>query len=601
MIRSSAVCLILTALLVAGGGAQEPGPNSLFLDGDIEIDVRPDGDMVVSWQTLEPTPAGTLWIGLAPDDASPAFPRYRSTARIVEGDEVTTAHAASWEISSFERGLYDVASLRANGGGVIQLRLVTWSLEGDRNEIFHTRIGYARSEEGVYRRVPCITLGPVVDCVTDTSAVISWETDLPAHCNLSHRVGDGTQVTEMRTGELPEEGPVPWEWEIEGLEPETEVTYSVLFERSELWGDLPTSSREFTFRTAPEVGSDAPFQFALMSDSRAGRGGGLSDVESTNWAAARDLMNRAYQEGADVILFAGDLVNGYTASVTDYHRQLRSWRDATAPVGSLVPIFEGVGNHEYCGPAQEANQRYIQCSYTDGRAPELLFSQHFVNPANGPGPEQLGDVEGPPYAETVYSFDWGNAHFVSINSNYWWMSPYGDSDFSRGNREGFVMDGQLKWLDADLADARERGQRHLFVYTHEPMFPNGGHVGDSMYWGGRIPEVLEMRARLAEILSRHGVLAVIHGDEHNCSRMLVTSEVCETVETPFWQIISGGAGAPFYGQDMDVPWSEHVDFFSTQNHFVFVEVDGDDVTARVIARSGQVLDVVSLTDAIEEE
>jgi hypothetical protein len=159
------------------------------------------------------------------------------------------------------------------------------------------------------------------------------------------------------------------------------------------------------------------------------------------------------------------------------------------------------------------------------------------------------------------------------------------------------MDGQLAWLDADLAAARERGQRHLFVYTHEPMFPNGGHTGDAMYWGGEIPEVLAMRDRLAEILSRHGVLAIMHGDEHNYCRMLVDREICAPVTTPFWQIISGGAGAPFYNQE-ETPWTGNVAVFNTVNHFVLFEVSGDDVTVWAIADTGEVLDEVNLVDAL---
>jgi 3',5'-cyclic AMP phosphodiesterase CpdA len=408
-------------------------------------------------------------------------------------------------------------------------------------------------------------------------------------------------MTEIRTGGLDASGgAVTWEWQLTDLEPETEITYRIILEDPETGAALPSSSASLAFRTAPEPGSHAPFRFAVMSDSRAGPADPLANVEGVNWRALRRLMAEANRQDVRLILFPGDLVNGYTASPLDFNRQLRSWRHAVEPVAALTPIFEGMGNHEAVGPAQAANARYLQRAHTDDNSPERLFSAQFVNPANGPAsPERIGDLEGPPYGETVYSFDWGNAHFVSVNSNHWWMSPYGDSDFTQGNREGSVMDGQLAWLDADLAAARERGQRHLFVYTHEPMFPNGGHLGDAMYWGGEIPEVLAMRDRLVEILTRHGVLAVFHGDEHNYSRTLIDSSVTEAASQPLWQITTGGAGAPYYSQEQ-TPWSDKVEAFSVQIHLVLVQVEGDEVTVLAVSETGQRLDGAVLTRAPAE-
>lgn len=584
---------VLAALsLCLGIAAAEPTPNSLFLDGDFDIEVLASGEAVISWNTLEPCPNGTLWTGLVPDDANPAFARYRLTAGMESEGDMTMEHRASFDVTNYERSLYDVASLVTNGGGTIHLRLITWNPQTNSNETFHTRFSYMRDDEGNARRVPCITLGPVVDWVTDSTAVISWDTDLPVDWRVNHSSGYHVSFG-MRVFERSEAPGTHAEVTLDGLAPDSEIEYTVELIDPATGNPLPT--RTYTFHTAPARGSDTPFTVALMSDSRAGRGGGFSDVESTNWSAVRELMTMSLRRGADLIIFAGDLVNGYNASVLDQNRQFQSWRDATAPIGSYVPIYEGVGNHEYVGHTSPENPWRITHSYTDERAPELIFSENFVNPTNGPGPENVDGA--PPYAETVYSFDWGNAHFVSINSNYMWSSRPGSADFP-GNREGYIMDGQLAWLDADLAAAREAGQEHLFVYCHEPMFPNGGHVGDSMYWNGRIPEVLEMRARLAEILSRHGVLAIMHADEHNYSRLLVTNELCATVDRPFWHLISGGAGAPFYGQDPTVPWADEVESFSTQNHVLLLNIDGDDVVLQVVSRSGQVLEEVNLTDRI---
>ncbi len=596
---------MFAALFAVGfAAAQEPQPNALFLDGDIEIEVQASGEVVVSWRTLSPTLPGTVYFGLVPDGAEIAVPRYRRYAR-AEGDtrEMAMAFRAQFSLSRYETELYDIAELRENRGGTVYVRLEVWNPGWlPTSRLFHTRFAYARDDEGNARRVPCIVLGPFVDNVTEDSAVISWETDLSVRCSFARCFGDGSLVTEVRTGFVRQDlSPGPWEREIYGLAPDTEVTYRVVLEDSATGERLPSSSRTFTFRTAPAPGSDTPFRFAAMSDSRSGLADPLAAVEGCSWTGLRQLTQEARRQGASLMIFAGDLIGGYTASRVDFERQMRSWRRAVGPIAATIPIYPGPGNHDVLGPPPPPDTtRYIQHSHADENAPEVVFSEQFVNPTNGPGPEEIDGVEGPPYGETVYSFDWANAHFVSLNANYWWKRFNDINAEVPGNRMGNFMDGQLEWLDADLAAARERGQDHLFLYFHTPIFPNGGHLSSAMYHSGEIPEMLEMRDRFLEIMTRHDVLATFHGDEHHFCRMLVDGSVRESVSQPFWQITTGGAGAPFYGQQQ-TDWSDSVQAFSVQTHVVIVEVDGDDVTLRAISDTGEVLDEVSLTGALPKD
>src|SRR5690606_2608310 len=149
---------------------------------------------------------------------------------------------------------------------------------------------------------------------------------------------------------------------------------------------------------------------------------------------------------------------------------------------------------------------------------EDIFAREFVNPTNGPPPEREGL---PPYLENVYSFDYGRVHFVSVNTNYWTSSRPGEL----GNREGYVMDKQMEWLRKDLEDARANGAGFIFGYTHEPGYPNGGHVGDGMYWRGRIASMNERRTAFWQLMSDFEVSAVFHGDEHNYSRLLIDEQM----------------------------------------------------------------------------
>jgi hypothetical protein len=111
-----------------------------------------------------------------------------------------------------------------------------------------------------------------------------------------------------------------------------------------------------------------------------------------------------------------------------------------------------------------------------------------------------------------------------------------------------------------------------------------------MYWHGRVPEVLAMRDRFVRLLGRHGVALLVTGDEHNYSRTLVDDRLVPDLERPFWQVISGGAGAPYYAQDMSLPWVDHVRAFDERQHFVLFRVDGDGLDAEAISLEGARID-----------
>jgi hypothetical protein len=107
-------------------------------------------------------------------------------------------------------------------------------------------------------------------------------------------------------------------------------------------------------------------------------------------------------------------------------------------------------------------------------------------PRNGPLEAPLG---------TVYSFDRGNAHFVVTNQ-------YIDTSW------GGYTEKQLQWLQADLAATR---QPFSFVFGHEPAFPIGAHVNNSL---DADPDV---RDRFWKILSDNQVQAFFCGHTHHLS------------------------------------------------------------------------------------
>ncbi len=84
---------------------------------------------------------------------------------------------------------------------------------------------------------------------------------------------------------------------------------------------------------------------------------------------------------------------------------------------------------------------------------------------------------------------------------------------------------------------------------------------------------------------------MLTGDEHNYNKVKVTPETniypsyypfgkIELKRT-IWQINNGSAGAPYYAQDKNVPWTDAVSNFSTQFALVLIYIDGQNVSAKV--------------------
>jgi hypothetical protein len=197
-----------------------------------------------------------------------------------------------------------------------------------------------------------------------------------------------------------------------------------------------------------------------------------------------------------------------------------------------------------------------------------------------------------------------------LNSNYWFSS---DPENYGGNVEGGMLDRQLEWLQEQITSADADPDISWIVYaTHEPTFPNGGHSHDAMWYNGGAPEdnhgrdrteVVERRDRWwSMIAGSPKSLLVVNGDEHNYSRMLVNSETPVYLngsgnsgfQYPVWQIVTGGAGAPYYTQ-AQMPWSDAVVSFTTRQHFISLQFEPEQVLLQVIGVNGELIDEAELS------
>ena len=97
-------------------------------------------------------------------------------------------------------------------------------------------------------------------------------------------------------------------------------------------------------------------------------------------------------------------------------------------------------------------------------------------------------------AGRYYSFDWGDIHFATIDTNLLL------SDSSTR---------MLEWLENDLRNSRKFWK---IVFLHHAPYPTGHHLGDVL--------CAQTRALVNPIVERYGVHLVLGGHEHGYERTL---------------------------------------------------------------------------------
>ena len=275
------------------------------------------------------------------------------------------------------------------------------------------------------------------------------------------------------------------------------------------------------FRTPDE----SPFQFLHFADSGEGN------------TCQSDLARQMAAENADLVLANGDLAYDLATFESVEDNYFSVYRDMM----SRTPFFATLGNHEY-------NSDYARPALA-GRA---LPSDGIPAPDRG----------------RYYSFDWGNTHFIALDSNDTLAAAiHGDN-------------GMLDWLERDL---KATSQFWRIAFFHHPPYSTGKHRDE--------PEAGQVRQAIVPILERYGVQLVLNGHEHTYQRTypLLGGEVSADAAAITY-VTSGGGGA----QALYYPGDERIALSAGVNHYLRVEVSGGALTVRAIAQGGSEIDSVRL-------
>lgn len=598
---------------------------------------------------LKPTDIffGSVYLGPYPFEANEVtytYKKFRLKTEIKNGKAILP-------VGYFLESLHNSEDWKTEGQVVVRLELYLIAEESIRFlGLYDTFVRFNKEiEEGVkFVKLSSVIEGPMVNLTRSenpSTLVISFKTDRAVSAAVV--LNDGSKFsssTPARKHEI----------EITGLEPGKSYEYHVEYENAR--------TKRYTFRTAPKAGKGEVI-FAYAGDSREGIGGGIDNFMGVNYRVLERCANLAYRLGADFFVFGGDLVSGYTTVPDDLRTQIHGWKQALAGFWHQAPVYPCIGNHEAIMKVfVNENKREIvfdRWPYETDSV-EAVFADELVNPRNGP---DGSDPRRPTYKENVYSFQYGPVKCIAFNNNYWLGRDYWKPNApveTGGSPEGYIMDDQLQWIQKELKSAEKDPEvKYIILFGQEPVFPNGGHIQDCMWYNGNNniraytydaasgkvePEkkgIIEVRNQLVTMVAENKkVAAVLGSDEHSYHKILIdknvpvgvpgiddtegNGRVCQegkpcsplkNLKYPTWYLVCGGAGAPYYSEGK-TPWNtywkndsgtdpNHTSkrgcyYYSSQENFFVFKADQDRISITVYNPYGEVIDNIENLMKVKE-
>ncbi|MCE6990019.1 metallophosphoesterase [Dyadobacter sp. CY323] len=311
--------------------------------------------------------------------------------------------------------------------------------------------------------IPSLIRGPYLQSATSVSIVIRWRTDEASNsqvkfgssaANLNKVVDDVTPVTEH-------------EVKLTGLNPKTRYYYSIGSSSTVLQGNS-----ENYFETPPLPGAIGKYRIGVIGDC------GNNSVNQLN---VRDQVGNYL--GANYMnawILLGD--NAYSFG-TDPEYQSNFFNVYKDGFLKKSPLYPAPGNHDYADNSDHQNDHNIP------------YYDVFTIPKQG---EAGGVASG---TEAYYSFDYGNIHFLSLDS-------YGKED--NATRLYDTLGKQVTWIKQDLA--ANANKDWIVAYWHHPPYSKGSHDSDTE------SSMLKIRTDFIRILERNGVDLILCGHSHDYER-----------------------------------------------------------------------------------
>ncbi|MCH6259165.1 metallophosphoesterase [Puniceicoccaceae bacterium K14] len=372
--------------------------------------------------------------------------------------------------------------------------------------------------------------------------------DVPArkrHYSRLHSAADNTYQYEVT---------------LSNLEANTNYHYQVYSDDEKI-----NCSDTLTFKTHPVVGQKVPIRIWAVGDS-----GTANQHQADVYKAALKAIEKD-NIPLSMYIHVGDMA--YTDGRDDEFQE--RYFDVYQPTLSHVVCWPAMGNHEG--------------ATSSGKTADGPYYDAYVCPT-------LGEAGGVPSGtEAYYSFDYGRAHFICLDSH----------DLDR-HKDGVMAN----WLKKDLAAT---DSDWLIAFWHHPPYTKGSHDSDIE------SQLIEMREQIMPIMEKHGVDLVLTGHSHVYERSMLIDKAYHTPTTNkgvilddgnghihedgayhkghglnphqgVTQIVTGHGGANVSRRGV-IPLMRHT---LVEHGSVLIDIVDDTLTARMIDKRGQERDQFSI-------
>lgn len=324
-----------------------------------------------------------------------------------------------------------------------------------------------------------------------------------------------------------------------------------LFYKAELKGLMPGTSYEYRIGSRSNNDFSEFYEFTTEPETvKTFSIIGVTDPQgrtANTYKYYTSTLSKAFEECPDpaFVINAGDFTdNAY------YDDWWRYFFESSRGTCEETPLITAIGNHEQRGEGAK------------------YYNYHFNNPQNGKGladgfvPDEsvdkttLANIDN--LDNTVYSFDYGNAHFTVINSG----SDFGDSTA--------LLNLQKEWLRNDLANTDKKWK---VLVTHRGIYVEKlrSHANDP-------------KNAFLDIIDEYGVDLVIEGHDHTYMRthVMKNDKVSET--GTIYALIGSAAQKRYAAEDIH-EWVEVVKPLPDElPNYVVITFDDDKIvyTAKLI-------------------
>lgn len=313
-----------------------------------------------------------------------------------------------------------------------------------------------------------ITRGPYLQLLSTNSTQLRFRTDVDSKPNiLIGKSPSSLNRTIKQTISTKEH-----EISIDSLTSNTRYYYKIVTPTQTL-GDST-----YFFQTAPAKGSKSKISFWSTGDMFPGQQQ-LDSYEGFKKYIGNKYTNLYITVGDNVYMGASD-----SDFQTNFFQVYQN-----GPILKQSGMFPSVGNHDYDYTSQKQDD------------PMIPYFQNFTLPTKG----EMNGV--PSNSEAYYSFDYGNVHFICLDS------------YAYGKDNQRLFDGpseQLTWLKKDLEANK---QDWTIVFFHYPPYTKGSYDSDAKNpdatYNNRynIP-LVNLRTLLVPIFDKYKVDLVLTGHSH---------------------------------------------------------------------------------------